>query len=142
MSTSLVLVVLDIASTWLMVGVIWTIQLVHYPSFAMVDRTTFAAFHRFHGQRITWIVLPAMTLELATAMALAWRNGSLVAWVGLGCAGLAWVATASLSVPAHNRLSAGFDAVAHRRLVVTNWIRTAAFTAHGVSAAMLLRIVD
>ena len=43
-----------------------------------------------------------------------------------------WVATIALSVPCHEKLSLGFDASAHRRLVLTNWIRTIAWTLRGL----------
>lgn len=47
--------------------------------------------------------------------------------------------TVLLQVPAHGRLVAGADDDLIRRLVATNWIRTAGWSARGtVAAAMLL----
>jgi hypothetical protein len=44
------------------------------------------------------------------------------------------------SVPAHRALGGGFDASVHARLLATNWLRTAAWTAHAaVAGSMLLR---
>ena len=58
------------AATWYMTGVIWLIQLVHYPMFEYLDRTNFLRSHLFHTSAITFVVLPAMFLELAMAISL------------------------------------------------------------------------
>jgi hypothetical protein len=39
-----------------------------------------------------------------------------------------WISTALLQVPLHNRLANGFNPAVHRRLVLTNHIRTFAWT--------------
>lgn len=59
--------------------------------------------------------------------------------MGLGLTGVTWLATAFVSVPQHDRLAVAFDHDAWRRLVVTNWVRTAAWTAH---AALVLGVVS
>ena len=46
--------------------------------------------------------------------------------------------TVRASIPAHERLTHGFDADAHDRLVRTNWLRTAAWTARTVIAVVLV----
>jgi hypothetical protein len=38
------------------------------------------------------------------------------------------------------RLSTGFDPVVHRRLVRTNWVRTAAWTARGAAAVAMIAV--
>ena len=118
-----------------MVGVIWTIQLVHYPLFAGVGADGFTAYESQHAQRITWIVLPLMFAELLTAGWLAWTMPAALpgwsVWAGLGLVGVIWASTGLLQVPLHNTLSGGFDAAAHERLVATNWVRTAAWTLRG-----------
>lgn len=55
------------AATWALIGLIWTIQLVHYPLFAQVGRHTFKAYHHRHTTQITWVVAPLMLMELITA---------------------------------------------------------------------------
>ena len=49
-----------------------------------------------------------------------------------------WVSTAFIKVPEHVRLEKAFDAAAIRRLVLTNWIRTIAWTARAGLALALL----
>lgn len=127
---------LNIAATGMMIGVIFVVQFVHYPLFSMVGREGFAAYEAAHSRSITWVVGPPMLVELATAAYLALRpppgmpRGAL--WIGLALVGVIWASTAFLQVPMHNRLAAGFDADAHRFLVLSNWIRTLAWTARGI----------
>ena len=118
------------ASCFALFGVIWIVQLVHYPAFSWVRQREFAAFARFHADGITPVVLPLMLAEAATAWHV-WNVASI---------GLVWGATFALSVPCHERLSArGWHAATHARLVRTNWLRTAVWTARagGVFVAAL-----
>ena len=43
-----------------------------------------------------------------------------------------WISTFAVQVPLHRRLAEGYDAARHRRLVLSNWIRTLAWTARAV----------
>ena len=63
-----------------------------------------------------------------------------VAAVGFALVVVIWIATLLASVPMHERLARGFDAAAHRRLVRTNWIRTAAWTARGALVLWMLAV--
>lgn len=120
------------AATWALVGLIWTIQLVHYPLFAHVRRETFAEYHQRHMQRITWVVAPLMLVEIATAGALLF-SGQRNPWFLASLVPLAtnWLSTWFLQIPLHNTLSNGFDAIAIQRLVSTNWWRTIGWSLRG-----------
>jgi hypothetical protein len=59
-------------------------------------------------------------------------------WAGAGLVALLWGVTFLVSVPCHAVLSQGFDASAHARLVDTNWIRTAAWTARAALAGWMV----
>ena len=129
------LLVIQIASTLALVGLIWTIQLVHYPLFDHVDREHFVDFHRQHSSRISLVVVPLMLAEAATAALLLVARPAVVsapaAWAGAALLAVVWLSTALLQVPQHGVLGQGFDAGAHRLLVTTNWLRTAAWSARG-----------
>ncbi len=133
----------NLASTLFMTGLIWLVQLVHYPLFSKVGGASFIDYHAGHGQLIIWIVLPMMALQLVTSALLVLRRPSwldgFVAWAGLVLVGTVWLSTVFLQVPQHGNLAAGFDASAHQVLVTSNWLRTFAWTAHG---AILLVAVD
>ena len=140
--------VVHAAVTCFLAGLIWVIQLVHYPLFDHVDRQRFVAFEGAHSRRITWIVAPAMGLELITGAWLPWAVGPgperTLLLVGAGLIALVWLSTALVQVPCHARLARGFDASAHRRLLRTNVLRTAAWSARAVIVSWLLvaRLAD
>lgn len=130
------------AATLVMMGVILVVQLVHYPLFQYVGAARYDVYQAEHMRRITWIVAPAMTLELGTAvwLVVAPPTGvpTGVVWVGLALIVLIWASTGLVHVPIHTRLTNGFDPGAHRRLVRTNWIRTIAW---GLRAVLVLWMV-
>lgn len=118
-------------ATWFMVGLIWFVQLVHYPLFREAGRSDFHAYHRRHTARTTIIVAPVMLTEAVSSCALLWLG---VDGAGLGCVllAIAWLSTFAVQVPLHARLEHGHDAAIIRRLVRSNWIRTVAWSARGV----------
>lgn len=124
------LLVSHAAVTWFLCGLIWTIQVVHYPSFADVGREGFSAFHQAHVQRITTLVALPMLFELVTAglMVLVAPVPRSSAIAGLVLLGIIWASTAFVQVPLHDALGRGNDAEFIARLVATNWIRTVAWT--------------
>lgn len=125
----------QVFATLFMVGLIWFVQIVHYPLYANVGREQFPEYEALHNRMTTWVVGPAMLVELVTAVMLLKYSpnaSSTLAWMGLGLLIVSWVSTAALSVPAHDVLTAGFSEGAYRKLVNTNWIRTVAWTARGL----------
>ncbi len=132
MATGHWLVLANLLATLTMFGVIWVVQLVHYPLFSGVGVEGFTAYEAAHQTRITWIVFPAMAVELGTAAALVWLRPEAVppwmVWLGFALVGVVWLSTAFVQVPLHTTLAGGFDGDAHARLVASNWIRTAAWS--------------
>ncbi len=127
------LLLLNFGLAAFLTGLIWTIQLVHYPSFGLVGKAEFVKFHQAHTTRMGYLVLAPMVLELGLSLWLAGaaRHTPLAApcWVALGLLGLIWAVTFFISVPFHNRLAAGFNYIAIDGLTRTNWLRTLAWTA-------------
>ena len=126
----------DVAAALYMMGVIWTVQLVHYPLFLRVGAADWAAYHDAHTRQMTYVVLPAMVAELAASGLLVlarppWLSPGLL-WLGFALAVGTWAVTFFVSVPLHNTLGRGFDPDAIHRLVATNWLRTAFWTGHAL----------
>ena len=121
-------------STFAMVGVIWFVQLVHYPLFQQVGAAGFRAYATAHANRTTLVVMPLMVAELATAVALLWPSlrprvvSAQEAWIGAALVVAVWLSTALLQVPLHDRLRAAYTMRAARQLVATNWLRTVSWT--------------
>lgn len=132
---------IHVFATLFMVGLIWFVQVVHYPLFASVGDEQFKRYEELHQKMTTWVVGPAMLVELATAVFLlkfSPPNSSQLLWIGIALIGIIWLTTAGLSVPAHNSLAEGFNDAAYRKLVSTNWIRTVAWTARGILVLVIV----
>ena len=127
MDLTVACIVHDVCCT-LLTGLIWTIQVVHYPLFAEVGTAQFAAYEQAHQESIVWLVMPLMLAELATAIWLALADPSATRAVGLALVLTIWCSTALVQVPLHTKLSKAFEPAGHARLVRTNWVRTWAWS--------------
>lgn len=154
------LLAVNLGVSGFLAGLIWVVQVVHYPLFGAVSGEREvkgldergAAYARAHAARITWIVAPAMLVEVLVVAALvmpgsvlgvsvgaesggAERGGMLsesaraAVWVSAALVALVWVWTFAVEVPLHARLQRqGMERATVRWLVVSNWVRTAAWT--------------
>ena len=133
---------LHLASTFYMVGLIWFVQVVHYPLFAAVGEDKFVAYEEHHQRLTTWVVGPGMLVELVSGVLLALTaadsRSATILWISLGLLAVIWLSTALIQIPSHRQLSTGFNASAHRWLVRSNWLRTVAWTARGVLILLLV----
>jgi hypothetical protein len=137
------LLLIHAATTLFMTGLIWFVQIVHYPLMARVGRGGFADYEQLHSSSTTRVVGPPMLAEMATALLLVasppQRIPAAAVWTGLGLLALIWASTWLLQVPQHGILSNGFDAEAHRRLVQTNWIRTVLWSFRAILVLWMLK---
>ncbi|MFT4843498.1 MAG: hypothetical protein ACI8UD_003169 [Planctomycetota bacterium] len=133
---------LHASATLAMTGLIWFVQVVHYPLFSSVDAPSFCEYAAQHVRRTGYVVGPLMLVEVATASWLAiWPStdeAAITCYAGLALLAVAWLSTALLQVPCHRRLEKGKDLATIHRLVATNWIRTVAWTGRAVVALGLL----
>lgn len=122
-------------ATMFLVGLIWTIQIVHYPLFRNVGAGGYAAYQTAHMSRITYVVAPVMLAELATAIYFAFAGYDDVNpnyfRFGLALVLLIWLSTLLVQSPIHGRLAKAFDDDLANKLVLTNWIRTIFWTLRG-----------
>ncbi|HMP73964.1 MAG TPA: hypothetical protein PKE55_11945 [Kiritimatiellia bacterium] len=130
---------LHLAATFGMFGVIWFVQLIQYPLFDRIPPADFPAYHHTYTRRIALIVIPLMLTELATSLLLLRHDTSIPNLLGLALIALIWLSTFTLQVPCHQKLSQGYHAPTHRKLVLTNWIRTAAWTTR---TFLLILLID
>ncbi len=116
--------IIQVFVSLVLLGLIWTIQLVHYPSFHYVEESHFVSFEAHHTFSVSLIVLPLMIIELITAFIIYFEDSSMLLALNLLCLIMIWTATFTLSVPCHKVLSKTKSAAAIDKLVKTNWIRT------------------
>lgn len=125
-----------------MVGLIWFVQVVHYPLFASVEADQFETYQTLHMRRTAWIVGVFMPAEAITGLwLLADRPPSVsseVAALGAVMIVLLWLATAFWQAPIHGRLVKAFDSRLHQNLVRSNWLRTGLWSARGLLFGFML----
>ena len=114
----------NLLSTSVMVGVIWVIQLLHYPSFHFINEKKYIEFQHFHMQRISFIVVPVMLIELASALLLAYFFESNLTIILLALVLGIWAITFIFFTKIHQKLTDGYDLSIVDRLVLINWSRT------------------
>ena len=130
-----------IFTCFFMTGLIWTVQLVHYPAYRFIDATLFKTYQRFHQTTITFIVGPIMIIEVFSGLHIVFLEDlstrSVINFSGLI---VIWLSTLFFSIPIHGKLGSGGNKKTIDFLVNSNWIRTIAWTLRsGLWIYILLR---
>lgn len=142
MSAESLVLMAHAGSTVFMAGLIWFVQVVHYPMFERVGEEAWRAYSAGHQRRTTWVVGPVMLAELGTTIAVVMGAAGPVpgwmGWLGAGVLACVWGSTFLVQVPLHTRLERERDTAVMRRLVRTNWARTVLWSARAVLALWML----
>lgn len=131
------------AASCAMMGLIWFVQLVHYPAYRYVGEAEFRRYQTHHQRATAWVVGPPMLVEVTSAAALVvWPVAGIPlvwGWLGLGLLAMIWASTAFWQVPEHTRLVVSGRQADVERLVSSNWLRTIGWTLRAaLSVAMLV----
>ena len=132
--------IITLALTLYMSGMIWSMQILEYPLFALVGPKEFPAYHQRHNRGLPFLVIIPSVGAFLSAIALIFtRPARLPFWASIVIAALdllIMIATAAREAPLHGKLDReGYSATLIRQLVLGNWIRTALWT---VNAILLL----
>lgn len=119
-----------------MTGVIWMVQLAHYPLMAHIGPESFKDYQRANLPSTTWVVMPIMILEVVSAagQVMALIKGDFQAphftlhLLSVAALIMIWLSTFFLQVPLHQKLLSSKDEVLIQKLVASNWIRTLAWS--------------
>jgi len=130
------LFLIHLLTTLFMLGVIWFVQVVHYPLFAKVGAADFPDYEQIHVTLTGRVVALPMIVELLTGFLLVWFKPAEISFtqctIGLALLAVIWLSTMQLQVPAHESLARGFDPAVQKKLVATNWLRTVAWSLRGL----------
>ncbi len=131
-----------LASTFYLIGLIWVIQLLHYPLFEKVGESAFELYHAEHTERIVLALsLPVLVSLGSSLLLLVVRPPGIadwMVWLNLSLNLLFWIVTATIQIPLHTTLSAGFKTTVIRALVDSNWWRTSIWTVEGFLLLIML----
>ena len=135
------LFLVNFIATLFMLGIIWFVQIVHYPLLALIGESNLPGYEQKHRALTFRIVAPLMFVEGLTAALLLLQPPRGVPREILVVAALvlvvAWASTAFIQVPCHQKLSNAYDVATIRRLVRTNWIRTTAWSVRSLLLAVI-----
>ena len=123
-----ILLLIHLISTSLMVGIIWVIQVVHYPSFHYIGNSRYISFQKFHMERISYIVIPVMLVESISGFFLIYDELNPILLISMVLLLSIWMLTAFFFSSLHQKLVSGYEEETVRKLVKINWIRTALWT--------------
>jgi hypothetical protein len=112
-----------------MCGVIWFVQLVHYPMMRLFDHNTFIATQLEHQSRTSRVVMIPMLISLLASIALPILRLDALSIVNIMFTFIWCCSTAFWQIPLHNQLAKiGFNEKIHLQLVKSNWLRTITWT--------------
>jgi hypothetical protein len=137
-----------LALTWYMTGMIWSMQILEYPLFALVGPNEFPAYHQRHNRGLPFLViLPSVAAFLSAVVLIFTRPERLPLWASILIASLDFIiiiVTFVREAPLHAKLDReGSSPDVIRQLVQGNWIRTLLWTANallllGITAYLLM----
>jgi len=132
------LVLSHFAFCLIMCGLIWVIQVLHYPTFKFIKEDTFKRFESFHVKRISFIVIPIMVLELLTSILLFLYFPNTIVQINVLLLILTWLSTFIFSMPIHNQLLKEYNINFINKLILTNWPRTALWSIRAILIFQLI----
>ena len=129
-----------LVATVFMVGLIWFVQVVHYPLFDRISGEASIQYAAEHQRRTAWVVGLPMLVEGITTLWLFFDpiNGRLLPLLGGLVLMKIHLSTVFLQVPLHKKLSQGYEREVVRKLVATNWVRTIGWTIRAAIAVAIL----
>ena len=129
---------IHLIATSMMVAIIWIVQILHYPTFLFIDKKQYTGFQQFHMNKISYIIIPIMAVELFTGLGILFiiQKQQIPFYVSLVILILIWVITGLLFTKYHSDLSKKYNKETILQLIQFNWIRTLLWT---IRFALLLK---
>ena len=115
---------LNFVTSFLMMGVIITTQIVNYPLFLSISKNDFNNFHSKYTNKITAIVIPLMITELILSIILLISIQNYMTILIFTTISLIFISTIFIQVPIHKKIKKEFNKNLLNKLIQTNWIRT------------------
>ena len=142
----MLIALIHLLATTAMAGLIWFVQVVHYPLFADVPASASTAYAERHQRLTARVVGAPMAVEGVCALWLFFAPpagvGRLLPFIAGLILAVVLGSTVMLQVPRHGRLarttSADEIGKVVTSLVTTNWVRTIGWSTRAVLAAVMV----
>lgn len=139
---SWIIFIIQLVSSFMMIGIVWLQQLIGYPLFLLVPRESFRDYHRVHLNRSQLFIGPLMLVEAVSAgLLLIWPIPQVSYYlylINFLLVAAIWIETFLMLVPVHTRLNEVHSPEAISRLIRLNQIRAATWTMHGLILIAIL----
>ena len=137
-----IILLANFVAATVMTGVIWFVQWVHYPLLANVPVDRAVKIAEQHQRSTGQVLAIPMAVEGFTTLGLLISRPEGVQiiwpWVGAVLLAIALGSTVFLSVPLHAKMAQAHNDETGKRLVLTNWPRTIAWTARLALCGVML----
>jgi len=114
-----------------MLGLIWFVQILHYPLLKYVGEDAFSNYHHQHLRLAGYLIAPVMVIELLACLLILSKSShyqSVDFRIQLFFLGLIWFSTFFIQVPLHKKLTKAWNLQLIDRLAKSNWVRTIFWT--------------
>jgi DMSO reductase anchor subunit len=107
------------------VVLIWSVQLVIYPSLGYYSKENLYSWHRSYTTRVTFIVLPLMFSQLIIVALQLWKTQNWFTMISASVIIILWLLTFIIFVPLHQSIDKNVPVEnVCNSLVNKNWMRT------------------
>ena len=121
-----------------MTAVSMVVGMLHYPTFREVSSNNWCLFHKSHCQKMGYIVIFPMLLQLASSITFSITNVNQTStqwhWINVVCLIFSFGFTFAFSAPLHSKLSNSFNSENLNFLIKSNIIRTTFWFIHSLMA--------
>lgn len=133
---STIILISNLVLSAFLTGLIWVIQVVHYPLFLRIEPDDFRAYEQSHQKRISLIVAPVMMVDMTLSLLLVFTkymdNAQAYLIVAFALNLAVFASTVFIFSPIHQKLGKNHDRTMIRKLVRLNIMRTAMWTARTI----------
>ena len=138
---STIILISNLVLSAFLTGLIWVIQVVHYPLFLRIEPDEFRAYEQSHQKRISMIVAPVMIVDIILSLLLVFTNymenaqAYIIVAFALNLA--VFASTLFIFSPIHQKLGNQYDNALIKKLISLNLMRTAMWTARTILLMVL-----
>ena len=119
---------IQIITNSILIGILIITQIISYPSLSSIDKSYFEKYHKNYVNKISYVVIPFMLIELFSLLYLTYYKSDLFMIKSLLILMTIWLFTFICIVPLHNSLSNKRSVDNINSLINYNWFRTILWT--------------
>ena len=119
---------IQIITNSILIGILIITQIISYPSLSSIDNSYFEKYHKNYVNKISYVVIPFMLIELFSLLFLTYHISDLFMIKSLLILMTIWLFTFICIIPLHNSLSNKRSVDIINSLINYNWFRTILWT--------------